>query len=184
VANIVDQTGQLPRFAFDDEVGSDDLQEDEDVAPPAPSIAPVALVDEIPEADLAPPVRPFPTRAVGLCALAIALVASVFALRGTTQVEAISVAASLSNPAPPLPIEPPVAAAPTMVEAPPPPAPTTGTLVIPLWAKGRKVFVDGKEIGKSPKLEVACGKHAVKIGIYGKTKKLDIPCGKELKVMP
>ena len=74
------------------------------------------------------------------------------------------------------------ASAPTPIAA--PAAPTTGTLLTPKWAKNRRLFVDGKELGLSGKLEAACGVHKVKVGIVGRTRKTTIPCGGEVTVLP
>ena len=63
-------------------------------------------------------------------------------------------------------------------------APTTGTIVSPKWAAKRRVFVDGKELGRSGELEAACGLHVVKIGVAGKPRKVTVPCGGKVNVSP
>lgn len=80
----------------------------------------------------------------------------------------------------------PIASAPAAVEAPPPPPalPTTGTITTPTWAKGRRVFVDGKMAGESPRLEIACGTHRVRVGTAGRTRSVDVPCGGSVLVTP
>ncbi len=76
------------------------------------------------------------------------------------------------------------AAPPKSAEVIAPAAPTTGNVVTPKWAKGRHTFMDGKEIGLSGKLEVACGAHLVQIGVKGKPRKVKVPCGGDVNVLP
>lgn len=82
--------------------------------------------------------------------------------------------------------DPAAALAPTEVVAKvaAPAVPTTGTLLTPKWARGRRVFVDDKEIGVSGKLEAACGAHRVRVGVVGRIRKTTIPCGGEVTVLP
>ena len=64
------------------------------------------------------------------------------------------------------------------------PEPSTGTISSPKWAKGRRVLVDGRDVGTSGALETACGKHVVKIGPAGKAREITIPCGGTITVLP
>lgn len=82
---------------------------------------------------------------------------------------------------------PPSVAAPdpiVPVVAPAPPAPTTGFVTSPAWAKGRRVIVDGKVAGQSPRVEIACGKHTVRIGTTGRLRTVVVPCGGTVAVAP
>lgn len=187
-----DETGALPAFAVEDLSGSD-LEPIEDSTPA--SIAPIALdasdlEDDIEEVSIHELLqeeprgrrRSFAFAAVAL--LAIGLAASV--LRSGER--RTFLAASLEPPPPvvatlappPPPPSPPTAAAPL-----PPKPGTTGTIVTPLWARGRRVWIDGKLVrGHAPRIEATCGKHLVKIGAYAKGKQVDIPCGGDVKVVP
>jgi hypothetical protein len=78
-----------------------------------------------------------------------------------------------------------------LVDAPPPAPPaaaptvsTTGTITSPKWARGRHVFLDGKDVGLSGVLEAACGRHVVKIGPSGKARDVTVPCGGTVSVLP
>jgi hypothetical protein len=70
------------------------------------------------------------------------------------------------------------------VAAPAVAAPTTGHITSPKWAKDRHTFMDGKEVGRSGDLEVACGAHVVQVGLKGKPRKVKIPCGGSVVVLP
>jgi hypothetical protein len=55
---------------------------------------------------------------------------------------------------------------------------TFGTLVPPPYAKGHRVFVDGRVAGTgaSP-ISVSCGAHVVRIGRAGRKQSVTVPCG-------
>jgi hypothetical protein len=78
----------------------------------------------------------------------------------------------------------PVTVVPGVAPPPVPPAPTTGIVTSPKWAKGRRVIVDGKVAGQSPRVEIACGKHTVRIGTAGRLRTVDVPCGGSIAVSP
>ncbi|MGZ3417411.1 MAG: hypothetical protein ACXWUG_14410 [Polyangiales bacterium] len=188
------------------QLAAEDLELIEDGPTPPPSIAPVALDAsdledihdesddeiELEDDDLELPRRRLPWRGIAIgSALFAGMAAVALFARATSAADVSAVAATIAPPPPPpvviAPPPPPPPPAPAIVEppAPPPPAPTTGTIITPQWAKGRRVWIDGKPItGHAPKIEAVCGKHQVKIGAYSKTHKVDIPCGGEIKVAP
>lgn len=184
-----DETGALPAFSFED-LNSEDLELIEE----APrSLMPVAVEEVIEEIsiveilDEGEAVRPARWGRIGIgAALVAAGFVALFAHR--TEHRAF-LAQRVESTREPFAVEaPPVVTAPSIV-APPPvivaPAKTTGTLVTPLWARGRRVWIDGKVVqGHAPRVEAACGKHVVKIGAFSKSKKVDIPCGGEVKITP
>ncbi len=170
----------------------------------SPSLAPVALQDEDTTGDLfadldePPPPRKGPPRwayaviggVMGVSYLVIALAVGSRAAsnsesvdRGVDIARANEVGRSATTPA--APESKPAAKQPEieqLTEA--PAAKTTGSITSPKWAKDRRVFFDGKDIGLSGKLEVACGQHKVKIGPSGKMRWVTVPCGGEVMVFP
>ncbi len=90
-------------------------------------------------------------------------------------------------PAPPPAVAPPppTKAPPPVAAKPPPSSPkaTTGTVNLPVAAKGHRVFSDGKLAGHdNAPLTLSCGKHAIKIGSGGKPQNIDVPCGGEVTI--
>lgn len=68
-----------------------------------------------------------------------------------------------------------------------PPAPvdaqSTGVLVLPPEADGRRVYVDGRRLEpKDRRLVVACGKREVQIGSRGEARTIDVACAGETEV--
>jgi hypothetical protein len=206
-----DETDALPQFSLDPTGGPDaertleyralgpsDLELIEEERSTPPSIVPVALEasdleEEFEGEELAEtivlPRRELPWRAMSIGLAAMAALALGWLVTSSTSAGDTSTVAAALAPLPKLPVELPAPPPAPIVEATPPPAappvPTTGTIVTPQWAKGRRVWVDGKPIaGHAPKLEAACGKHSVRIGAYGKTRKVEIPCGGELSIAP
>jgi hypothetical protein len=48
---------------------------------------------------------------------------------------------------------------------------------------GRRIFVDGRTVGQTPKsFMVKCGSRTVKIGSSGRRQVVDVPCGGEIDV--
>ena len=107
--------------------------------------------------------------------------------------------AAPTTPPPPALTTAPVAslAVASATSAPPPPAPTVtsqpsarpaaagdrGRIVFPAWAKEHRVYVDRHVAGDGSKpLEIACGRHAVRIGSHGKTQSVDVPCGGDVSL--
>lgn len=136
--------------------------------------------------------RPSRWKAIGLaaaCAGFAILVGVAMASRPSLPVEA-ETATAITPPHVSLPDPAPLAkkpvAAPAIAETTEPAKPVSkiGTIVTPSWAKGRRVFVDGTVAGSSPKLDVACGTHFVKVGTAGKTRTVIVPCGGEVSVSP
>ncbi|MBX3211704.1 MAG: hypothetical protein KF850_06705 [Labilithrix sp.] len=101
--------------------------------------------------------------------------------------------------APPAVVEPKAAAMPTVspdalppapavagraVAAAPPPeeiAPTMTRVVLPSYAKGHRVFVDGRVVGEGAEpITVSCGKRKIQIGSRGRPRARNLPCGGEL----
>lgn len=194
-------TGALPRFSLGESavtqwhsITNDDLELIEE-APPT-SIAPIALdaadleddVEELSISLLLEEPRRVPWKPVAIVAGLLCFVtAGILAPRGSQRSFLAEVAerprepvvVSAPAPPPPLPVPPPIVVAPVK------PVPTKGTLVTPFWARGRRVWIDGKPIaGHAPRVEAQCGKHTVRIGAAGKPKSVDIPCGGELKIAP
>ncbi len=67
--------------------------------------------------------------------------------------------------------------------APAPSSSSTGTIVLPARADGRRVFIDGRLVEvKDRRAEVPCGKHQVQIGSRGTARELDVVCGAETEV--
>ncbi len=66
----------------------------------------------------------------------------------------------------------------TSLEGLPTPGPNEGVLVMPAYAQGHRVFVDGrvKGDGTAP-IVLPCGTHAVQIGSAGKSRDINVPCG-------
>ncbi len=60
----------------------------------------------------------------------------------------------------------------------PTPGPNEGVLVLPAYAAGHRIFIDGhvKGEGNTP-LVTACGQHTIQIGSAGKPRDMNIPCG-------
>jgi len=54
-----------------------------------------------------------------------------------------------------------------------------GTINLPSSAAGHRVFVDGHVVASdgSKPIEIACGRHNVRVGSHGKTQPVDVPCG-------
>ena len=191
-----DETGALPAFSDDDVVTSDDLEPIEDSTPM--SLAPIALDDveeisisEILEQADEQPSRPW--RSIAIAAAVLCVAAGALFMRGGERRSFLAESyEEPKEPAPPVVVQAPAPPPPVVVAPPPQPPPpvatvakTTGTIVTPLWARGRRVWIDGKVIkGHAPKVEAACGKHSVKIGAYSKAKNVDIPCGAEIKISP
>ncbi|MGZ3454174.1 MAG: hypothetical protein ACXWUG_23350 [Polyangiales bacterium] len=199
----------LPRFPDEsDALPQFDLEETAEIRPSAreippppmlpsfesltsePSIVPVALessdLEEEPREDEAFDLeetvrtrRKVPRRATMMFVAACgAIGAFVLAVLASAPGETSALSASLVVPRIEVADEPASA-------APPPPAPTTGTLVAPAWTKGRRVWIDGNPLaGHAPKIDAPCGKHQVKVGANGKTRAVSIPCGGEIKVAP
>lgn len=189
-----DETGALPAFEVADLSGSN-LEPIEDSTPR--SIAPIALdasdlEDEIEEVSISQVLEEEPRarwRSFALAAVVLLVIAGIpTALRGgerrtflAASIDPPPPAIATAAPAPPAPAPPP----PIVLAPVQPKVKTTGTIVTPLWARGRRVWVDGKVVtGHAPKVDVACGKHLVRIGAYAKAKQVDIPCGGELKLAP
>ncbi|MBX3197650.1 MAG: hypothetical protein KF894_05865 [Labilithrix sp.] len=60
-------------------------------------------------------------------------------------------------------------------------APTMTRVVLPSYAKGHRVFVDGRVVGEGAEpITVACGKHKIQIGSRGRPRARNLPCGGEL----
>lgn len=198
------ETGELPAFGLlpnDADrttqyrpITADDLELVEDSTPR--SIAPIALEsseleDDIDEISISEVLEEEPRRRWPWVAFAAtAMCAAAFAMFSRGERRSF-LAESWEEPKPPPVIEAPPPPPPPVVVAPPPapviakPLPTKGTIVAPNWTRGRRVWLDGKPVsGHAPKVEVACGKHSLKIGAYSKTKQVDIPCGGEIKVTP
>jgi hypothetical protein len=56
-------------------------------------------------------------------------------------------------------------------------------LILPAYAQGHRIFVDGKVKGEgSAPLVIACGEHTVQIGSAGKPRDLAVPCGALAKI--
>ncbi|MCW5831387.1 MAG: hypothetical protein KIS78_02885 [Labilithrix sp.] len=60
-------------------------------------------------------------------------------------------------------------------------APTMTRVILPSYAKGHRVFVDGRVVGEGAEpITVACGKHKIQIGSRGRARARNLPCGGEL----
>lgn len=82
-----------------------------------------------------------------------------------------------SAPPPPVPSEAPAASAAK-------PASTLGTLHAQS-AGSRRVWIDGKLVGETPRsFELGCGHHVVRVGSTGQPQMVDVPCGGEVTVGP
>jgi hypothetical protein len=59
----------------------------------------------------------------------------------------------------------------------PTPGPDEGILILPAYAHGHRIFIDGhvKGDGSSP-IVLPCGQHSVQIGSAGKSRDIVIPC--------
>ncbi len=113
---------------------------------------------------------------------ALILVAAVTARLGHRGADAPANApitiASVEPPAaahPVAPVPAAVAADPAVV------APTTGTVRLQRPALPGHVWLDGTKL-TAGLATVSCGKHKVKVGMWGRTHPVDVPCGGELKV--
>lgn len=110
--------------------------------------------------------------AIGACAvLAVALVA------------VIAFVMKRSHAPIPLGYPPPALVAAPVLELPPIPAPTTGSIVPSV--KGHRLYVDGKLVGDSGgPLTIPCGPHTIKLGSGGASKLVSVPCGGEVTISP
>ncbi len=68
-----------------------------------------------------------------------------------------------------------------------PPAPsaeaTRGTLELPPWTKGHRIYLNGHVVGEGPgPLQVRCGPHLVRLGSAGRELSVAVPCGGEMRV--
>jgi hypothetical protein len=89
----------------------------------------------------------------------------------------------VQRPAPPSAAEPTSGATPPAAPAAPAPAATTGTLSTSGAAPGRRIFVDDRTVGETPKaIVVPCGSHRVRVGSRGATAVIDVPCGGEINL--
>jgi hypothetical protein len=63
------------------------------------------------------------------------------------------------------------------------PDPNVGTVRLPAWTKGRRVYVDGRVVGEGPEpLQVRCGTHLLRLGSAGKEQSVVVPCGSAVRV--
>jgi hypothetical protein len=151
------------------------LEEDVPVSPRGRSLWPLAVVVLI----------------TGL-ALAIAVAATTASSRSTQNAASMT----SSEPSAPIPIAsapPPVAdpGAVTTLGAAPPAATTlsrsadatTGTVELPAWTKGHRIYVDDHVAGEGPEpLRVRCGPHTIRLGSAGRELSAVVPCGGVVRV--
>jgi hypothetical protein len=108
---------------------------------------------------------------VGACGAI--LIAAGIARHERTKADVATAAAALTATATPTPT--PIAT-PTPTDA-----PKTGTLSLDRPAVPGHVWVDGKKLTMTSAM-LACGKHQVKVGLWGRAHAVDVPCGGELRV--
>ena len=61
----------------------------------------------------------------------------------------------------------------------------TGALELPASAMGHRIFIDGQFGGDaSPRVQVTCGRHTVRIGTAGRAQSVNIPCGGSIPLAP
>ncbi|HEV3194445.1 MAG TPA: hypothetical protein VGY54_28305 [Polyangiaceae bacterium] len=82
----------------------------------------------------------------------------------------------------PVPTAPPVAA----VALPTTNAdPNMGTVLLPAWTRGRRVYVDSHVVGEGPEpLHLRCGTHVLRLGSAGEEQSVSVPCGGSVHVGP
>ena len=171
---------------------------DEAAAAPAPaSEAPPAPVSEVAPAP-ASEAPPAPAAEVAPAPASEAPPAPASAVAAAIE-SATKPAPELPAIAPPAVVEPKAAAMPTVspdalppapavagraVAAAPPPeeiVPTMTRVVLPSYAKGHRVFVDGRVVGEGAEpITVSCGKRKIQIGSRGRPRARNLPCGGEL----
>lgn len=117
---------------------------------------------------------------VGGCALI--LVAAVTAHLGHRSAETTANAPIMIASVEPRAAAPPVIPAPVATTAAPAiEAPTTGTVRLQRPALPGHVWIDGTKV-TAALATVSCGKHKIKVGMWGRTHAVDVPCGGELKL--
>ena len=63
--------------------------------------------------------------------------------------------------------------------------PNVGTVRLPAWTRGRRVYVDGRVVGEGPEpLRVRCGTHLLRLGSAGEDQSVEVPCGGAVRVGP
>ncbi len=86
--------------------------------------------------------------------------------------QVIEPATSPTSSAPPI-VEPPAEASSGAVVL-----PTHGQLVPSAAASGHRIYIDNRVVGDGNKsVDVACGRHTLRIGSHGKPQSIDVPCG-------
>jgi hypothetical protein len=89
-------------------------------------------------------------------------------------------AESSESPAPARSLSP---AAPAVTAPAPSGDSTTGTLDLPAWTKGHRIYLDGRVVGEGPgPLRVRCGPHLIRLGSTGRELSTVVPCGGEMRV--
>ena len=192
---------RLPDVTATEEISAADILEALD-ADPLPSIGPMALSVTPPPVAVGepPPVsRPSAGSRVPLiaCGIALAILAILAVLVGRRlyetrvprSVSSVVVVDGRRSGASPVEAVPgpsardqggiPVVALDNLPLAPP----TRGVLRVPDDARPHRVFVDGVVVGdgRTP-IEVACGRHAVRVGSRGAPRPVDVPCGGDVLV--
>jgi hypothetical protein len=60
-----------------------------------------------------------------------------------------------------------------------------GTVLLPAWTRGRRVFVDSHVVGEGPEpLRLRCGQHTLRLGSAGEEQTVTVPCGGAVHVGP
>jgi hypothetical protein len=140
--------------------------------------------------DELPPPRPDRTRIRYVAFTGVMVLAGIlFGLAiGSRSRASVASDGDTTTQSPPIAHKPPSLPAPTIATTTAPtaaPAPTTGSIVSPKWATGRRVYMDGgKDFGPAGNAEVPCGTHVVQIGTSGKPRKVNVPCGGNVTVLP
>ena len=60
-----------------------------------------------------------------------------------------------------------------------------GTVLLPTWTRGRRVYVDGHVVGEGPEpIHLRCGQHVLRLGSAGEEQTVTVPCGGGVHVGP
>ncbi len=63
--------------------------------------------------------------------------------------------------------------------------PNVGTVLLPAWTRGRRVYVDGHVVGEGPEpLHLRCGSHILRLGSAGEEQTVEVPCGGSVRAGP
>jgi hypothetical protein len=60
-----------------------------------------------------------------------------------------------------------------------------GTVVLPAWTRGHRIYVDGRVVGEGPDpLRLKCGSRVMRLGSAGQDQQVIVPCGGEVRLAP